>query len=154
VEGQYPRESVESASSVVYPSLARGFIRTHHQQQIRDAVGKPGLKEPRFFAPVLDTFVRALPHTHRNVEANDGTVVALKISGDSGGRWLLQRENGAWYLYADGVELADAEVALDQEIAQRLFCKGIGFDEALARATLAGDRALASKALEMVSIIA
>src|SRR4030095_13141383 len=41
----------------------------HHQQQIRDAVGKPGLKEPLFFAPVIDTFIRALPHTYRGIEA-------------------------------------------------------------------------------------
>jgi uncharacterized protein (TIGR03083 family) len=135
--------------------LAREYTEWwHHQQQIRDAVGKPGIKEPRFFAPVLDTFVRALPHTYRNVDANDGTVVALTIAGDSGGRWLLQRKNGAWQLYVDSVKSADAEATLDQEIAWRLFCKGIGVDEALANATLLGDRALASKALEMVSVIA
>jgi len=139
----------------VWLDLAREYTEWwHHQQQIRDAVGQPGLKEPRFFAPVLDAFVRALPHTYRNVDSKDGTVVALTISGDSGGRWLLQRENGAWQLYVDGTRPADAETIIDQEIAWRLFCKGISKDEALAGATLLGDRLLASKALEMISVIA
>jgi uncharacterized protein (TIGR03083 family) len=142
-------------SAPVWLDLAREYTEWwHHQQQIQDAVGKPGLKEPRLFAPVLDTFVRALPHTYRNVDASDGTVVALTISGDSGGRWLLQRENGAWQLYVDGTHPADTETIIDQEIAWRLFCKGISKDEALAAATLLGDRVLASKALEMISVIA
>ena len=139
----------------VWLDLAREYTEWwHHQQQIRDAVGKPGLKEPRFFAPVLDAFVRALPHTYRNVGAKDGTVVALMISGDSGGRWLLRRESGAWRLYVDGAQAADAETMIDQEIAWRLFCKGTSKDEALAGATLSGDRVLAIKALEMISVIA
>ena len=37
--------------------------------------------EPFFLAPVLDTFVRALPHTFRDVVADDGTRVALTIPG-------------------------------------------------------------------------
>jgi uncharacterized protein (TIGR03083 family) len=139
----------------VWLDLAREYTEWwHHQQQIRDAVEKPGLKEPRFFAPVLDAFVRALPHTYRNVDANDGTLVALTISGDAGGRWLLRREDGGWRLYVDSAEKADAEAIIDQEIAWRLFCKGISKDEAVAGATVTGDRVLASKALEMISVIA
>ena len=139
----------------VWLDLAREYTEWwHHQQQIRDAVGKPGLKEPRFFAPVADAFLRALPHTYRSVEARDGTLVAVTISGDSGGRWLLRREQGAWQLYVDGSQAADAETTIDQETAWRLFTKGISRDEALGAATIAGDRVLASKTLEMVSVIA
>lgn len=139
----------------VWLDLAREYTEWwHHQQQIRDAVGKPGLKEPKFFAPVIDAFVRALPHTYRNVDAKDGTLVALRISGDSGGRWLLRRETGAWRLYVDGGQQAEAETIIDQEIAWRLFTKGISIDAALAGTTLAGDRALATNALKMISVIA
>ncbi|HZM85346.1 MAG TPA: maleylpyruvate isomerase N-terminal domain-containing protein [Blastocatellia bacterium] len=139
----------------VWLDLAREYTEWwHHQQQIRDAVGKPGLKEPRFFSPVLDAFVRALPHTYRHVEAKDGTVVALTISGDSGGRWILVRENEDWRLYTDAATAAAAEIAIDQEIAWRLFTKGVSPDKALSEATLFGDQLLASKALEMISVIA
>jgi uncharacterized protein (TIGR03083 family) len=139
----------------VWLDLAREYTeRWHHQQQIRDAVGKPGLKEPRFFAPVLDAFVRALPLTYAEVDSEDGTLIALTITGDSGGRWFLLRESVDWNLYIEVTEAADAEVVIDQDVAWRLFTKGISKDDALAGATLIGDRALATRALDMVSVIA
>src|SRR5258708_32683726 len=58
-----------------------------HQQQIRDAVNKPGLKEKRFFHPVLDTFVRALPHTYKDVPVADTAVVQILRTGGGGGGW-------------------------------------------------------------------
>lgn len=139
----------------VWLDLAREYTEWwHHQQQIRDAVAKPGLKEPRFFAPVLDAFVRALPHTYRLVDAKDGTTVALTISGDSGGRWLLRREEGNWRLYLAGGEKTGAEIVIDQETAWRLFTKGVTKGEARKRAAISGDRDLASKALDMISVLA
>lgn len=139
----------------VWLDLAREYTeRWHHQQQIRDAVDKPGLKEPIFFAPVLDAFVRALPRTYADVDEKPGTLIALTITGDSGGRWFLLRENGEWNLYVDADQAAVAELVIDQDAAWRLFTKGISKDEALARATLIGDESLATKALDMVSVIA
>jgi len=139
----------------VWLDLAREYTeRWHHQQQIRDAVGKPGLKQPKFFAPVLDAFVRALPHTYRDVQAAEGTAVALTISGDSGGRWSLLREQGRWNLYLDFDQGARAEVVMDQEVAWRLFTKGISKHEAQNRVTISGDQTLGLKALEIVSVIA
>jgi uncharacterized protein (TIGR03083 family) len=139
----------------VWLDLAREYTEWwHHQQQIRDAVSKPGLKEPRFLAPALDALVRALPHTYRLVDAEAGTLVALTISGDSGGRWLLRREEGCWRLYIDGAEKADADIVIDQEVAWRLFTKGVTKDAALLHSVISGNRALASKALEMISVIA
>jgi uncharacterized protein (TIGR03083 family) len=97
--------------------LAREYTeRWHHQQHIRDAVGRPGLKEPRFFAPVLATFVHALPMTYRDVAAPPGTLVGLTISGPAGGRWGLRRRASAWTLEAGGDERGAAEVALDEDI--------------------------------------
>ena len=138
----------------VWLDLAREYTeRWLHQQHIRDAVGKPGLKEPRFFAPVLDAFVRALPRTYRTVAAKEGTGVALTITGDAGGSWFLLRERDAWNLYCEATERADAAIVLDQEAAWRLFTKGISQNEALSKATLSGDQSLAAKAFETVSII-
>jgi uncharacterized protein (TIGR03083 family) len=139
----------------VWLDLAREYTeRWHHQQQIRDAVGKPGLKEPRFFAPVLDAFVRAMPLTYAEVDSEDATLIALTITGDSGGRWFLLRENGQWNLYIEAAAPVDAEFVIDQDVAWRLFTKGISKDEALAMVTLIGDESLATKALDMVSVIA
>jgi uncharacterized protein (TIGR03083 family) len=150
-----PVDWAGSEPAPVWLDLAREYTeRWHHQQQIREAVGKPGMKDPRFFAPVLDAFVRALPRTYAEVDSEDGTLIALSITGDSGGKWFLLRENGRWNLYVEAGKPADAELVIDQDLAWRLFTKGVSKDEALARSTLLGDHALAAKALDMVSVIA
>lgn len=139
----------------VWLDLAREYTEWwHHQQQIRDAVGKPGLKESKFFAPLLDCFVRALPRTYGDVSASEGAMVALTISGDSGGRWVLSREKSAWSLYVEPALSVDAEVVIDQDDAWRLFTKGLTKDEALSKATLMGDQSLGLKMFETVSVIA
>src|SRR5216683_2676051 len=128
----------------VWLDIAREYTeRWVHQQQIRDAVGRPGLKEQRFFAPVLATFVRALPHTFRAVDAPDGTLIHLNISGEAGSEWYLRREQGTWILGNTGGSHADASVTLDQERTWRLFTKGVSKDEAIQHATISGNESLA-----------
>src|SRR5262252_6981421 len=52
---------------------AREFTeRWHHQQQIRLAVDRPGILTPELYHPVLDCFMRALPHCYRNLRAPAG----------------------------------------------------------------------------------
>jgi uncharacterized protein (TIGR03083 family) len=139
----------------VWLDIAREYTeRWHHQQHIRDAVGKPGLKKPRFMAPALDTFVRALPRTCEKVMAGEGTVVALTIVGESGGRWFVLREEGAWLLYLGAPQGSDAEVLLPEDVAWRSFTRGLSEGEAASKVRIVGDRALGQKILEMASIIA
>jgi uncharacterized protein (TIGR03083 family) len=139
----------------VWLDLAREYTeRWHHQQHIRDAVGKPGLIGPRYLAPALDTFVRALPHTYRDVAADEGALVGLTIAGEAGGSWFLLRERDEWRLYVEETRPPHAEVVVDQDTAWRLFTRGIGTEEAFARATVKGDSLLGARMLEVVSIIA
>jgi len=139
----------------VWLDLAREYTeRWHHQQHIRDAVGRAGLKQPRYLAPVLAAFVWALPRAFRSTDAAENTCVTLTITGASGGRWSLLREGGEWRLYAGAPDQPDAEVAIDEDVAWRLFTRGL--DQSLAREQMAlnGDQALGLRVLEMVSIIA
>src|SRR5216684_3193868 len=54
---------------------AREFTeRWHHQQQIRLAVNKPGIMTREFYFPVLDCFMRGLPHAYRDVPAKSGNL--------------------------------------------------------------------------------
>jgi uncharacterized protein (TIGR03083 family) len=139
----------------VWLDVAREYTeRWHHQQHIRDAVGRPGLKESRFMAPVLDTFVRALPYTYRDIQAPEGTVVALHITGDSGSAWYLQREQMKWALYLHSARQPLADVSLNEDLAWRLFTKGATPDEARDGVTITGDERLGRRMLEIVSIIA
>ncbi len=139
----------------VWLDLAREYTeRWHHQQHIRDAVGRPGFTEPEFMSPVLDAFARALPHTYRAVAAPEGTTVTLTVTGAAGGQWTLRRETGGWTLYQGRPAAPDAETILDQDTVWRLVTRGLPVSKAQARAGLHGDRALARQLFETVSIIA
>ena len=135
--------------------LAREYTeRWHHQQQIRDAVAKPGLKEARYLAPVLDAFVRALPRTFAGVKGRLGKQVKLTITGEAGGTWcLLREESSEWHLYLGAGDSPTTEVSLDQDDAWRLFTKGLTPEEARQRAQITGDSALAAKVFDTLSII-
>lgn len=135
--------------------IAREYTeRWHHQQHIRDAVSKAGLKQPRYLTPALAAFVWAMPRAFREASRAEGTVVTLTITGESGGQWSLRQEKGVWRFYEGRTAQPDAEVQLDGENAWRFFTRGISQDQARKHMTLIGDRALATKVLEMVSIIA
>ncbi len=139
----------------VWLDVAREYTeRWLHQQQIRDAVKRPGLRDARFLGPVLETFVRALPHTYRDVEAAADTHVKLIVSGEAGGEWSLVRRERGWLLGRGEASAPTATVRLDQNIAWRLFTKGLSEEQAREAVRIEGDEALGEKMLEAVAIIA
>ena len=147
---------VSNQSGPVWMELAREYTeRWTHQQQIRDAVTLPGLKDRRMFGPVLDAFCRALPRAYAQVDAPDGTMVACVIAGEAGGAWLVRREHQGWlqYVREPADPPATSVVTLDQETAWRLLTRGISPAEALARADIQGERDLGLPVLNMVSML-
>jgi hypothetical protein len=150
-----PVDWVGPEPAPVWLDVAREYTeRWVHQQHIRDAVGKPGLKEPRWFAPVLNAFVRGLPRVLRDAPSPDGAALRLTIAGDAGGDWVALRHNGDWMLGTAPSMIVDATVELDEDRAWRLFTKGISKEEAQQTARIEGDEALAERALDTVSILA
>jgi uncharacterized protein (TIGR03083 family) len=134
--------------------VAREYTeRWTHQQQIRDAVGVPGLKEPAFMVPVLATFVHALPRAFADAPAPAGTTVEVAVGGLGGGCWVLTRTSDGWRLAAGTAAQPVARVALDAETAWRLWTKGIGRATAEAGVSISGDRALGGRVLDAVAII-
>ncbi|MGE5138767.1 MAG: maleylpyruvate isomerase family mycothiol-dependent enzyme [Rudaea sp.] len=139
----------------VWLDVAREFTeRWHHQQHIRDAVGRPGLMEPRYLGPVLAAFVRALPRTFAQLDTPQGTRVTLAVIGPAGGSWTVVRESEGWILYRGTPPEPDAAVDLPEDAAWRLFTKGLSPEQARSRAVLYGDQALAGELLKTISIIA
>jgi len=127
--------------------------RWHHQQQIRHAVGRPGIETRELYHPVLDCFMRALPFTYRKLERPDGTLARFTVSGECGGTWCLHRSPGGWQLTAGEVGRRASETTIPQSIAWRLFTKGIDRREARAHLQVAGDEELGLGILSMVSIV-
>lgn len=125
-----------------------------HQQQIRDAVGKPGLFSRELFYPFIDTFMCGLPHTYRDVPAADGTVICMHVTTDAGGKWYLSRNNDQWHLAKETDKNIAATITIDPDRAWKLFSKGIIPAEAGANVQLTGDIALGTVALQMVSVMA
>lgn len=135
--------------------LAREYTEKWlHQQQIREAAGRPGLDGRDFLYPVLDTFLRALPFAYRDVAAEPGTAVTVDVAGDAGGRWTVVRGKAGWDLHHGAPERPDATVRLDQDVAWRLFATRRRKAELVAAATIEGDRALGAAALELVAVMA
>lgn len=144
-----------SGQAPVWLDVAREYTeRWIHQQQIRDAVAKPGLTEREWCHPVLDAFARAIPHALRERRPPDGTRVALEITGEAGDVWLAERQSGTWRLGRGPLDDAAARVTLDQDTAWRLFTRGVPPEQAAERTGIEGDPDLAVCLLRMVTIIA
>jgi len=127
--------------------------RWHHQQQIRLETGRPGIMTPELYHPVLDCFLRGLPHAFRGVDAMPGAMVRVEIAGECGGAWQLRKVAVGWVLVESGDAWA-ARVVIPQEIAWRVFTKGIGRAEAEKLVRVEGDRALGSRVLGLTAIVA
>jgi hypothetical protein len=134
--------------------VAREYTeRWHHQQQIRVAVDRPGISGRDLYFPVLDTFMRGLPHAFRDVRASEGALLQIEITGAAGGSWFLQRDNSAWNLVESG-EKPDAVLRIDQELAWRLFTRAVDPQHAAQQVAVTGDRSLALHALSLVAVLA
>ncbi|MDW7690768.1 maleylpyruvate isomerase family mycothiol-dependent enzyme [Flammeovirgaceae bacterium SG7u.111] len=149
--------AVSWAGDTVSPNwfdIAREYTeKWHHQQQIRLAVGKPGIMSKALYLPFLDTFMRGLPHTYRNVDASDQTCLQVTVP-EVEGSWFLQRVEGKWMLLSETDMEPKAKVKVPAEIAWRLFSKGISREEALGVSIISGDEELAMPLFSMVSVMA
>ncbi|HEY3012884.1 MAG TPA: maleylpyruvate isomerase family mycothiol-dependent enzyme [Gemmatimonadales bacterium] len=125
-----------------------------HQQQIREAVGAPGLNERRWLHPALDVFVRALPFTYREVEAELGTSLQFEVQGEAGGVWTLSRVRDGWRLFSGPSREAAARVTLGQETAWKLFSKSLSTEQAQARIRIEGDIRLGRPVLGTSGVMA
>lgn len=137
--------------------IAREYTeRWHHQQQIRLAVDKPGsLMSEQLYNPLLDTFMRALPHTYRGTTAPSGTLIRVTVTGEGGGNWYLLRQDDAWQLVDEPTTSPQtASVTIDGSIAWRLFTKGISREKVTPYVQFTGSHPLAVKALDMLAVMA
>ncbi|HEY2321728.1 MAG TPA: maleylpyruvate isomerase family mycothiol-dependent enzyme [Thermoanaerobaculia bacterium] len=141
----------EAASANWFDTARELTERWHHQQQIRDATGREALYDLRYFKPVIDTFLRALPFTYRNAAADEGTRVAIVVRDVTG--HSIVRGDGRWSLDV-GTDGADTTVSMSGDTAWRLFTKGLARDEARRRSEIEGDAALAEPLFSTVAIVA
>jgi uncharacterized protein (TIGR03083 family) len=143
----------ETKSLVWFDNARELTERWHHQAQIRLATSRPGIMTPELYHPVLDTFLRGLPHRYKGVEAPVGTALQIEISGDCGGQWCLVRSGEAWGFASELPPTIAVHIVIPQSIAWRLFTKGISHEAAHAAITITGDGELAEHVLQLVAIV-
>jgi uncharacterized protein (TIGR03083 family) len=142
-------------SSPVWFDIGREYTeRWIHQQQIREAVGAPGLLGREWLYPALDIFMRGLPHAYRSVPAERGHGVHIAILGEAGGDWTLRRDPAGWALYVGRDPSANARVSLDQEAAWKLFSKSLSPERAREEVHVEGDARLGEPIYGVVAVMA
>lgn len=122
--------------------LGRDYTeRWHHQQQIREAVGAESLTEKRYLAPVLQLFMYSVPFWYESVRAEEGTTISIVITGDSGGRWLLSRQNSQWMI-EESAEKSLNSISISEDTAWRFFTRSLPVESLKNKIQLNGDQEL------------
>jgi len=135
--------------------VAREYTeRWHHQQQIREAVGKEGIMDKQFFYPLIQTFMMALPHSWRTISAPDGAVISVKVIGDSGGEWRIKFQSKKWIFISKSASTPDTSIEISADTAWKLFTKALPETEASQKIKIAGNQELGKPILKMVSVMA
>jgi uncharacterized protein (TIGR03083 family) len=158
----------ESASANWFDVARELTERWHHQQQIRLALGEPAdtsqspsanaarslraMLTPELYHPVLDCFMRALPFHYRSMSAPPGTAIRIHVSGDCGGDWHLYRDD-TWILVSEPVDTIVATATIPQDIAWRIFTKGIAREHAREHLRVTGEAVLGNHVLNMLAIV-
>ena len=141
-------------SSANWFDVARDLTeRWHHQQQIRLATGRPGIMTPRLYGRVLETFMRVLPHAYRDVSAPEGTACDVVVPGACGGHWRVRRVSEQWALMPPDSNAPASIATVPDDLAWRLFTKGVSRAEARARVSIHGDERLGSVVLSALAIV-
>jgi hypothetical protein len=114
--------------------------RWHHQQQIRLATERPGIMTRELYHPVLECFVRGIPHSYRLLDAPVGTSLLLDISGECGGTWALSKDADSWSFRSKYPEKVDCKLLCRGKLRGACLRKGIPRDSVLSISQNRGER--------------
>ncbi|MDB5127013.1 maleylpyruvate isomerase N-terminal domain-containing protein [Mucilaginibacter sp.] len=143
-------------TSLNWFDIAREYTeKWHHQQQIRDAVGIPGLITKELFYPCIDTFMYALPHSYRNIDATEDTVIKITVSSNIGGDWYLQKAADNWQLLKQQPSnTIHSEVIIDPDTTWKFLTKAITPQAAMAKSTVMGNTQLGNTVFSTIAVMA
>lgn len=135
----------------VWLDCARDFSEDWvHQAQIREATGQAPLDRRDIRTLLLDTLLRAIPHT---LDRRGPAGAELRIDlVDLDRSWSWRRGSDGWE-WADQAISPDATIRIDSETLWRVAVRMTKPTEATARASISGEASLASAALHLLSII-
>lgn len=134
--------------------IAREYTeKWHHQQQIREAVERPGIMTREFFYPLMDTFMQALPYTYKSIKATDGTTIRVTVTSEIGGSWQIVCHANTWRFVPVGAE-PDTHIVLHPDTAWKLFTNGLTTADAEKSIQFTGNVSLGRPILSMLTVMA
>jgi len=135
--------------------IAREYTeRWHHQQQIREAVGKQGIMEKEFFSPLINTFMMALPYAYRDTVTADKTIVSVKVNGPSLEEWKIIYRHQQWNFISDTISTPAVAIEMSGNTSWKLFTKALPEAIAIEKIQITGNQELGKPILKMVSVMA
>lgn len=103
--------------------IAREYTeRWHHQMQIREALNAKRIYQDELYYPVLDTFMRALPHHYRDWKMDRGYVLRVGIRDKPKWNWYLEW-NGVIELTKEAKRTPNTAVTVDQDKAWKILTR-------------------------------
>jgi uncharacterized protein (TIGR03083 family) len=114
-----------------------------HHQQIRRALGRAPLTDPRFSVPAVATVMLGFPMSMSVLPADEGTAVVIALD-DVDAAWTLARAADTWHLVAREAPGATTRLALDVPSATAVFSRGLLHQDVGERFTVTGDDELGS----------
>jgi hypothetical protein len=112
--------------------------------------------ERRWYHPVLQAAMLALPRTYATVRVPAGTTVGINVEGDAGGAWTLVRAAKRWRiaaLDAGSAGTPDAEVTLAEATAWRVLTRAAGAAQGAAAARRRGHPTLTEPVLHATAVM-
>jgi len=77
----------------------------------------------------------------------------VEIIGECGGEWVLTRTDRAWLMVQEWQGEFAARVVIPQELAWRIFTKGIDRHGTQGRVAIYGNRDLGERVLQLAAIV-
>ena len=135
--------------------IAREYTeKWYHQQQIREAVGKPLLVSQKWIQPLIDTFIRGLvPTVYKKIFPDKNNVsVVLEVEDILEGKWILKKNN-TWELFVGEEINYTSKVVMSADTTWRMFTKNISKETAKERIAIYGDVELGQAILELTTVV-
>jgi len=134
--------------------IAREYTeKWHHQMQIRLAVNKPGINSKNLFYPVIDTFMRGLPHVYRDTAAELNCGVEIHITGNGGGLWFLEKTSTQWQLVKSLKNTPEVKIEMSDDTAWQLFTDSVAKDTAIKSISIRGNKTLGDVILNTRTVL-
>ena len=139
--------------SLNWMHLARELTeRFHHQQQLREAAGRPLLEDARFAAPVLEAFLYGLPPVYEGVEADPGARIAIVFGAPVGRRYAIGFDAERGWRLGRASDAAAATIELEPVAAWRTLTRSWSIAEAKKHAKVDGPAMLTEPFFQACSI--